>query len=108
MNCEVCGKTITAKRKTRKTCSDACRSKAYNKRKATQRLANDKTIGIQAHMDLNGIAQISPLVYERLKHMQFVYGSEIMSHAMDIAFMLLSDCGHVYDYNTGVWSQVKK
>lgn len=91
--CVVCGKAITGKRTGAKTCSNACRSKSYYRRKMAERQWKDCNLDLFDQEDLKHIGRISFDMAEMVIRVANLNGREVARQLIDSIADLLVNSG---------------
>jgi predicted nucleic acid-binding Zn ribbon protein len=92
-SCVICSKPIIGKRRGAKTCSNACRSKAYYKRKSADRKWKAANLDMFDNQDLRRIGRISFSAAEMIVKVSTIGGREMARELIDSITDLLSNAG---------------
>lgn len=92
-SCVICDKPIIGKRTGAKTCSNACRSKAYYKRQTAQRKWKAANLDMFDNQDLQRIGRISFAAAEMVVKVSTIGGREMARALLDSMTDLLTNAG---------------
>lgn len=91
--CVVCGNAIVGKRTGAKTCSNACRSKAYYRRQTAQRKWKASNLDLFDQQDLQRIGRISFDAAQMVVKVASISGRDVAREVLDSMCDLLSNAG---------------
>lgn len=92
-NCVICGASLAGKRGGARTCSDACRSKAYYNRKMADKRWKDCNLDMFDSQDLKRLGRISYDAAECVLKIANVQGREQARLVIDAMCSLLTNAG---------------
>lgn len=92
-SCVICNKPINGKRRGAKTCSNACRSKAYYKRQTAQRKWKASNLDMFDNEDLQRIGRISFSAAEMVVKVSTIGGRDMARALLDSMADLLTNAG---------------